>query len=714
MRELGATVAQELSLPPRGVQAVLSLLAEGSTVPFIARYRKEATGALDEVQIRSIAERHTFHSELTARKATILAAIESQGKLTDRLRSKIESCESKSALEDLYLPYKKKRRTRGAIAKERGLEGLAKLILSQPQGERPEAAARRFVDASKDVPDVEAALAGARDIVAEAIADSAMIRGAVRDTFDQHGVITSAATKKGREGPTKFEDYYEYREPVGRIPSHRYLAIRRGEADGILRMKIEVDRDRTTRDVERMMNVDRRSPFAAQFSEAVADAFKRLIAPSVENEIKARLKKDADVAAVEVFADNLRALLLAPPLGAKAVIAIDPGIRTGSKCVALSATGAYCGAETIFVDRRADEAKTKLMKLIAACRPEAIAVGNGTGGREAEAFVKRCLADAGTKDIVVVQVNEAGASVYSASDIAREEFAELDLTLRGAISIGRRLQDPLAELVKIDPKAIGVGQYQHDVHQPLLSSKLDDVVSSCVNHVGVELNTASAPLLAHVSGIGPKLAKNIVAYRDGNGRFRDRKQLLKVSGLGKKAFEQASGFCRIRGADNPLDASAVHPERYALVARIARDLDAALASLVGSDVVERIDIQRYVGDGVGEPTLRDIVAELKKPGRDPRERFEPPKFRDDLHSIQDLREGMVLEGVVTNVTDFGAFVDVGVHQDGLVHVSKLKDSFVKDPRQAVKVQQRLKVRVLGVDLAKKRISLTAKPSEVGG
>ena len=715
MSSLPQLIARELSLPDEGVGAVLALLESGGTVPFIARYRKEATGALDEVQIRAVQARHSFHLELSARKRTILAAIDSQGKLTDELRAKIEACDTRSVLEDLYLPYKKKRRTKAAIARERGLEPLATLILRQPTDQHPRQAAAKFVDPSKDVPDAEAALAGARDIVAEAIAESPMIRGLVRDTFAKHGQVCSAASKTAAKTPTKFEDYYDYSEPVTRIPSHRYLAIRRGETDGVLRVKVEVDRDRLVGDIERTMGLRRASPFAAEFSAAIGDGYKRLLAPSVENEIRAELKHRSDAAAVEVFADNLRALLLAAPLGAKPVLGIDPGIRTGSKCVALGATGRYLGYDTIFIDRRTEEASKKLAKLVDLHGPEAVAVGNGTGGRETEAFVRKVLADRGLKHIVVVQVNEAGASVYSASDIAREEFGDLDLTLRGAISIGRRLQDPLAELVKIDPKAIGVGQYQHDVHQPLLIGKLDEVVSSCVNHVGVDLNTASAPLLAHVAGVGPKLAKNIVQHRDAKGPFSARRQLLDIPGLGKKAFEQASGFCRIFGAKNPLDASAVHPERYPLVQRIAQDLGLEVAALVGdAKAVSRIDARRYLSDGVGALTMDDIVEELKKPGRDPRDRFDPPKFRDDVNSLADLKPDMILEGVVTNVTDFGAFVDIGVHQDGLVHVSKLKDQFVRDPRQAVKAGQRLEVRVVSVDMARKRISLTAKPSEVGG
>jgi uncharacterized protein len=712
-------LSKELSITPKSVAAVVALLAEGNTVPFIARYRKEVTGGLDEVQIRSIEERRSYIVELEDRRAAILGSIDEQGKLTPELRAKILACETKAALEDLYLPYKPKRRTRGMIAREKGLEPLALRLAAQPADGNPEVEAAAFVSADKGVEDVEAALQGARDIVSEQLAENADTRAFVRNVYKTKGLLVSKGVpKKIKEGPTKFEQYYEFSEPVRSIPSHRYLAIRRGEREGVLRARIDVDADKLTPRVEAAANLAARSPFAGQLRIAVADCVKRLLGPSVENDLRVDLKLDSDRAAVDVFADNLRNLLLAAPLGTRGVIGIDPGLRTGCKCAALDATGTFRDHVTIYLTRGADaveRSKRELAAFIAKHTPAAIAVGNGTGGRETEAFVRDLLRDKEISDCFVVQVNESGASVYSASDTAREEFPDLDLTIRGAISIARRLQDPLAELVKIEPKAIGVGQYQHDVHQPMLARKLGDVVESCVNHVGVELNTASASLLSYVSGIGKSVAKKMVAHRAKNGAFRSRGELLKVSGLGPRAYEQAAGFLRIRGSNNPLDTSAVHPERYDLVERMASDVDVSLAELVGNRAhADRIDITKYVSEGVGEPTLRDILDELRKPGRDPRAEFEPPKFRDDVNTMQDLVEGMQLEGVVTNVTAFGAFVDVGVHQDGLVHVSQLADRFVKDPSDVVKVGDKIQVRVLSVDLARKRISLTARSDGGGG
>ena len=693
---------------------MVALLADKNTVPFIARYRKEATGGLDEVQIRAIEERRAYLTELEDRRAAIAASIEEQGKLTAELRARIDACSTKAELEDLYLPYKRQRRTRGMIARERGLEPLANRILAQPTSGNPAIEAAAFVDPDKDVADVDAALAGARDIVAEIAAENATVRAAARQMFTDQGELVSKAVPKNTKQPTKFEQYYDFREPVKTIPSHRFLAIVRGERDKVLRAHVEVDSARLTRDIERTMGLVASSPFAAQLAEAIRDGYKRLLAPSVENDVRAELKRRSDRDAVDVFADNLRNLLLAAPLGSKAVVGIDPGLRTGCKCVAVDQTGKFLDHLTIYlVGGNLSAAASDFARFVKIYRPVTIAVGNGTGGRETELFVRKLLRDTGVLDLFVVQVNEAGASVYSASDVAREEFPDLDLTVRGAISIARRLQDPLAELVKIEPKAIGVGQYQHDVYQPLLQKKLTEVVESCVNRVGVDLNTASAPLLSYVAGIGSSIAKKIIVHREQNGAFASRKQLLKVSGLGPRAFEQAAGFLRIRGG-HPLDASAVHPERYGLVARMAADLNVELAELVGdSTLARRIDITRYTGEGVGEPTLRDIVAELDKPGRDPREEFEPPKFRDDVNSLEDLQEGMRLEGVVTNVTAFGAFVDVGVHQDGLVHVSQLADRFVKDPKDVVKVGDKLAVRVLDIDLARRRISLSAR-KEGGG
>ena len=711
-----AKIVAELKLPSQGVAAVVALLAEKNTVPFIARYRKEATGGLDEVQIRAIEERRSYLIELDDRRKTILAAIDEQGKLTDALRAQIEGCDNKAALEDLYLPYKRKRRTRAAVARERGLEPLAQRILEQPSTGDPEAEAAAFVDPDNGVADASEALAGARDIVAEIVSERADIRVRARRAFAEQGVLVSKVARGKSKERTKFEQYYDFRENVRSLPSHRFLAIRRGEGEAVLRAHIEVDADRLLAGIEGAMGLAARSPFAPQLREAIGDGYRRLLAPSIETDVRAELKLRSDHEAVNVFADNLRNLLLAAPLGAKAIVGIDPGLRTGCKCVAVDATGKFLDTTTLFLARGDTSAAHKTFTAFARKhKPVAIAIGNGTGGRETEAFVRALLRDEGLTDLFAVQVNESGASIYSASDIAREEFPDLDLTIRGAISIARRLQDPLAELVKLDPKSIGVGQYQHDVHQPLLQRKLGDVVESCVNHVGVELNTASAPLLAHVAGIGTTVAKKIVAHREKVGAFRSRKQLLKVAGLGPRAFEQAAGFLRIRGGAHPLDASAVHPERYELVASIAKDLGVDLAELVGNhELVGRIDVRRYVGNGVGEPTLRDIVAELDKPGRDPRQEFEPPKFRDDVNSLEDLREDMVLEGVVTNVTAFGAFVDVGVHQDGLVHVSQLADRFVKDPKEVVKVGDKLQVRVLEVDLARQRISLSARSGSGSG
>ncbi len=710
--DLVSAVAEELGIPRVQVAAVAKLLEEGATVPFIARYRKEVTGGLDEVKIRDIQDKRLYFQELEERRQSVLKSIEEQGKLTDDLKKKILECKTKAGLEDLYAPYKKKRRTRATIAKERGLEPLAERILAQPDVGDPRAEAAAYVSAEKEVPDVDAALAGARDIVAEVLSDHADVRAAVREAFEKHGTLVAQAVKGKENERTKFEDYYDHSEPVAKVPSHRFLAIRRGETEGILRMHIDVEAEPL---VGRILGIAGRnpgSPFAAELSLAAEDAFKRLLAPSVETDVRVELKLRADREAVEVFAQNLEQLLLAAPLGGKPVVGVDPGLRTGCKCAAVDATGRFLDHTTIYPfkgEGDLERAKRDFLVFLAKHKPQAIAVGNGTAGRETERFVRDCLKQATGLACIVVLVSESGASIYSASDIAREEFPDLDLTVRGAISIARRLQDPLAELVKLDPKSIGVGQYQHDVHQSLLQRKLAQVVESCVNRVGVELNTASAPLLSYVAGVGKGLAQRIVQHREANGPFADRKSLLSVAGLGPKAFEQAAGFLRVRGAANPLDASAVHPERYALVEKIAGDLSVGVDSMVGkADVVSRIDIKKYIGEGVGEPTLRDILDELRRPGRDPRSDFEAPSFREDVNSLEDLKEGMVLEGVVTNVTNFGAFVDVGVHQDGLVHISQLSDKFVQHPSEAVKVGQKLKVRVLEVDLVRGRISLSAR------
>ena len=709
-QEILERMAPETGASPRQIAAVEKLLGEGATVPFIARYRKEAHGNLDEVAIGRIQERLAYYTELESRKETILKSIDEQGKLTDGLREKIAQCWQKAALEDLYQPYKPKRRTRAQVAKEKGFEPLADSIWS---GDAAAAAAP-----AED-------LQYARDIIAERIADMASVRGCVRRLFATKAVVKSEVASPKPETPTKFEQYYDYSESIATIPSHRYLAIRRGQKEGVLWVKLDLDRTLALEEIGDLVAAEcpgaADAACGAQIKLAEEDAYKRLLAPSCEVDVSVDKKMEADRAAVDVFAENLRHLLLAAPLGEKAVLAIDPGIRTGCKVAMMDATGKYLGKTVIFPQQKPEESAKAIAMIVNKYRPEAIAVGNGTAGRETEAFVRSTLKRLRDQHPeiptpIVVSVSEAGASVYSASEIARKEFPDLDLTVRGAISIGRRLQDPLAELVKIDPKAIGVGQYQHDVHQPLLGAKLDEVVVSCVNGVGVELNTASAPLLERVSGVGASLAKAIVEWRNENGKFRSREDLKKVKGLGAKAFEQCAGFLRIRGAENPLDASAVHPERYALVGLMARDLGMPLGELVGNAAAaKKIDVRRYMTNDVGEPTLKDIVAELAKPGRDPRAVFEPPKFRDDVTKIEDVREGMVLEGVVTNVTAFGAFVDIGVHQDGLVHLSELSDSFVSDASSVVKTGDRLKVTVIGVDTARGRIALSAKTHPaVGG
>ena len=689
-------LSAELGIPGGQIAAVAKLLGEGNTIPFIARYRKEVHGNLDEVQISKIQERLGYYAELEDRRATILKTIEEQGKLTDELRAKIEACMQKNALEDLYQPYKPKRRTRAMIAKEKGLEPLADKIWDHAPYEG-----------------TDEELQGARDILAERIADLADVRGLVRDAFAKKAVVTSEVVTPKPAEPTKYEQYYDCQEPIAEIPSHRFLAIRRGQKEGVLWVRLVVDKAPLVARIAEIVGAGD----DANLHLAVEDAYKRLLAPSCEIDVNVEKKLEADRQAVEVFAENLRHLLLAAPLGEKKVLAIDPGIRTGCKVAMLDATGKFLVNTVIYPMQRTAEAQETLAKIVEHFHPEAVAVGNGTAGRETEAFVRDVLKLIGAKDVMVVSVSESGASVYSASETARAEFPDLDLTVRGAISIGRRLQDPLAELVKIEPKAIGVGQYQHDVHQPLLEAKLDEVVVSCVNRVGVELNTASAPLLTRVSGVGPSLAKRIVAWRDENGAFKSRRDLLKVTGLGAKAFEQCAGFLRIRGAANPLDASAVHPERYALVETMAADLGVGVGELVGNaQLADKIDVRRYITNDVGEPTLKDIVSELKKPGRDPRAVFEKPAFRDDVTTIDDVQEGMTLEGIVTNVAAFGAFVDIGVHQDGLVHVSELADRFIRDPNEVVKVGDKIKVKVIGVDRARQRISLSARtqPRPVAG
>ncbi|MEE9367773.1 MAG: Tex family protein [Pontiella sp.] len=708
--------SKDLNIAPRQVAAVALLFAEGNTVPFIARYRKEAHGNLDEVQITDIQEKLAYYNTLESRRQTILNSIEEQGKLTDVLRLKIEECQSKTTLEDLYLPYKPKRRTRAMIAKEKGLEPLADLISGQGATGDVEAEASKFINEEKEVASTAEALAGARDIIAEKIAEKAEVRALIREAYFKTGEITSTpALSTAADENSKYKDYFDFSQPIGAIPSHRYLAIRRGETEGVLRRKLAIDADPQ---VERMKNIceaNPASPFYPELEKAILDAYKRLLTTSVEIDVSVEMKMKADRSAVEVFAKNLRSLLLAAPYGEKSIIGIDPGLRTGCKCVAVDTTGKYLDTITIYLaqsDAKTKEANIALSSFIEKHQPQSIAVGNGTAGRETETFTKSLLKDMQITNISVVSVSEAGASVYSASPVAREEFPDLDLTIRGAISIARRLQDPLAELVKVDPKSIGVGQYQHDVYQQLLKDKLDEVVVSCVNHVGVELNTSSAPLLARVAGIGDSLAKKIIEHRNKNGAFKSRKELLKVAGLGPRAFEQAAGFLRVRGGTQPLDASAVHPERYKLVEQIAADLGEPLEKLVGNvEIVSKVKLSSYISDAVGELTLKDIIDELKKPGRDPREQFEEVGFREDVMTMKDLKEGMELKGIVTNVTAFGAFVDIGVHQDGLVHISQLSDTYIKDPADVVQAGDRIEVRVLEVDIQRKRISLSAKKKQ---
>ncbi|HEU0052298.1 MAG TPA: Tex family protein [Longimicrobium sp.] len=701
-------IAAELGLRAPSVSAALELLLAGNTIPFVARYRKEATGELDEVQLRDIRDRHEYLAELDDRRAAILKSIDEQGKLTPELRASIERAETKQALEDLYLPYKPKRRTRATIAQERGLGPLAELLWG---GEASDAdlarGAAAYVDAEKGVASVDEALAGARDIVAERISDDAAARAYVREQVWEKGVVESKAARGKENEVSKFQDYYDFSVPVKTAKSHQVLAIRRGEAEEFLTARVTAPDEEITAALVRRYTEERRA--VEQVRLAVEDAYRRLISTSVEVEVRMEMKTRADEEAIHVFGRNLEALLLASPAGERTVLGVDPGYRTGCKLAVVSRTGALLATGHVYLHQE-DRAKRDLARIIEQYQVELVAVGNGTASRETDKLAKDAVRDLpAERRPVVVMVNEAGASVYSASDIAREEFPELDLTMRSAISIARRLQDPLAELVKIDPKSIGVGQYQHDVSQTRLKRRLDETVESCVNRVGVELNTASPALLSYVAGIGPTVAQRIVKHRDSAGSFRSRLDVLKVSGLGPKTFEQAAGFLRVRGGEHPLDGSAVHPERYALVERIAGDMGVKVDALVGNEAaISRIEPRRYVGDGVGLPTLEDIVAELKKPGRDPRDAFEAPAFRDDVQTLDDLKEGMTLQGTVTNVVAFGAFVDIGVHQDGLVHVSELSNRFVQDPNTVVKVGDRVTVRVLSVDVPRKRVALSMK------
>ncbi|MDD2500009.1 MAG: Tex family protein [Geobacter sp.] len=710
-------IIEETGLKQGQVTNTINLFQEGATVPFIARYRKEQTGELDEVQIRTVEERLAYFTELESRRQTILASIQEQGKLTPELQARIEATRQKTELEDLYLPYKPKRRTKATIARERGLEPLADLMAAQAltSGSALEVAAP-FVDPEKEVPTPEAALEGAGHILAERLADDADCRAMVRRLTWEQGVMATKVASDKKDQVTKFEMYYDYQEPLKEIPSHRMLAMRRGEKEEVLRLGLQAPQAEIMAGLKHRL-IKGESIFKPWLETVAEDAYKRLIATSIEVELRLQSKDLADEAAIAIFAKNLKNLLLAPPAGGRRVLGIDPGLRTGSKLAAVDQTGRFLEHVTVYPHTgagRVDQARADLMRLVEAHGVEMIAIGNGTAGREMELFTKETLAKVG-KHLPVVMVSEAGASIYSASEIAREEFPELDLTVRGAISIARRLQDPLAELVKVDPKSIGVGQYQHDVNQTMLKKTLDEVVESGVNYVGVDLNTASWALLSYVAGVGPALGKAIARHRDENGPFSSRKGLLKVSRFGAKAFEQAAGFLRIRGGKHPLDNSAVHPERYPLVEQMAADLKVSLEELTKTPALaEKIDLKRYASDCVGLPTLRDILEELKKPGRDPRQQFQTADFRDDIREISDLQEGMILQGVVTNVTAFGAFVDIGVHQDGLVHVSHLANRFIKDPNDAVQVGQVVKVKVLSADPQRKRIALSIKEAETGG
>ncbi len=712
MEKYIAKIAAGLNVSGAQVEAAARLLDDEATVPFIARYRKEATGGLDEVAIIAIRDQLEYLRTMDKRRDAILKSLADQGKLTDELREKVLGAETLAVLEDIYLPYRPKRRTRGMIAKEKGLEPLAGKIFSQTDMDI-EAEAASFVNPEKGVDTVEDALAGARDIIAEWINEDADLRAEIREFFAGKAVIKSRVVNGKEEEGIKYKDYYEWEEPAAKSPSHRILAIRRGEDEGYLTFHILPDEEEAITLVERHF-VKNDSPAAGQVRLVARDSYKRLLSLSMETEIRLQCKKRADEEAIKVFAENLRELLLASPLGQKAVLAIDPGYRTGCKVVCLDPQGKLLHNETIFPIEpfhRAEESTRTLKKLVEAYRIEAIAVGNGTGGRETEAFCKKI--DFG-RPVTVVMVNESGASVYSASAVAREEFSDYDVTVRGSVSIGRRLMDPLAELVKIDPKSIGVGQYQHDVDQKALKTALDDTVSSCVNAVGVEINTASKELLRYVSGLSERLAGNMIKFRNENGAFPSRKDLMNVSGMGPKTFEQAAGFLRIRGAANPLDASAVHPESYPVVEAMARDLGCTVADLMRDAGLQgKIKLQNYVTETAGMPTLTDIMAELAKPGRDPRKHFELFTFTEGVNDITDLEAGMQLPGVVTNVTAFGAFIDIGVHQDGLVHLSEMADRFVKNPHDVLKVNQKVTVTVVNVDEKRKRISLSmrTKPFE---
>ncbi len=702
-----AIIAKELGLSVSQITATTALLNDGATVPFISRYRKEATGSLDEVAVAAIRDRLEQLRELDKRREAILKSLEERSLLTDALRTKIGSADSLTSLEDIYLPFRPKRRTRAMMAKEKGLEPLAAALFSQEEMDI-EAAAASYLDAEKGVATSEEALAGARDIIAEWVSEDQTARARLRELFATKGMLRSKVMSNKEDEAIKYRDYFDWEEPISRAPSHRILAIRRGESEGFLIMRVTPPEDEAL-DLLEALFLKGNNTASEQVKLALHDSYKRLLTSSMEGEIRLAAKKRADEEAIRVFVENLRQLLLAPPLGRKSVLAIDPGFRTGCKVVCLDRQGKLLHNDTIyphFSDKGVGEAGAKIKDLCSRFSIEAIAIGNGTAGRETEAFVRGLgLAPA----IDIVMVNESGASIYSASDVAREEFPDHDLTVRGSVSIGRRLTDPLAELVKIDPKSIGVGQYQHDVDQIALKKSLDDVVSSCVNGVGVELNTASRQLLTYVSGLGPQLAKGIVEYRNEHGPFRSREDLKKIPRLGPKAFEQAAGFLRIRDGENPLDGSAVHPEAYPIVSAMAQDLHCSVVDLMKDNSLrQNINLSRYVTDTAGMPTLSDIMSELAKPGRDPRSQFESFHFAEHVQKVEDLEPGMKLPGIVTNIAAFGVFVDIGVHQDGLVHISELADRFVKNPADVVKVHQKVTVTVMEVDLQRKRISLSMK------
>ena len=702
------TIAEQLNLGPRQVEKTIELLEQGATIPFIARYRKEVTGSLNEVQITAIRDLLVKLKELDKRREAILASINEQGKLTPELEKQILATANMTELEDLYLPYKPKRRTRATMAIERGLEPLANELQKQYSCNISQMAAK-YVNPDKGVNTAEEALAGARDIIAERVSENAQARNRIRNIFRRSAQLTSKVVKNKEEEADKYESWFDWKENALRAPSHRILALFRGEEEGMLRVHVMPESDDSALEALERQFVSGRYESSEQVRLAVRDGYKRLLQPSIETEFHNLLKEKADKEAIRIFADNLRQLLLASPLGQKRILAIDPGFRTGCKTVCLDAQGQLLHNETIypFTSVREERAAiAKLEALVEAFHIEAIAIGNGTAGRETEEVVKRCHFKG---KVIAVMVSENGASVYSASEVARREFPEYDVTVRGAVSIGRRLMDPLSELVKIDPKSIGVGQYQHDVNQSLLQDSLNDVVVSCVNSVGVELNTASRELLSYVSGIGPALADKIVDYRNRQGAFTSRQELKKVERLGDKAFEQCAGFLRVRESDNPLDRSAVHPERYALVQQMATDAGATVDQLMGDkDMRQKIDINRYVTADCGLPTLQDIMKELDKPGLDPRARFEVFEFDKNISRIEDVKAGMELPGIVTNITAFGAFVDIGVHQDGLVHISQLANRRVNDPSEVVTLHQHVRVKVLDVDLRRRRISLTMK------